>query len=107
MRRLFQQVSERLRAFIAQRDDVALVVESPSAQGAVITQLLDSLEEEITSAMFWKFAEPFTTAPAYADAVVDAFAARQELGRLLLEKEGQYWPSLPEKAKKKKKKEKN
>jgi hypothetical protein len=99
MRKLFEQVTDGLRAFIAQRDDVALVVESPAAQGALLTQLLESLEEAITSAMFWKFAVPFTTGTAYAGAVVDSFAARQELGRLLLEKEGKFWPPLPDEVK--------
>jgi tetratricopeptide (TPR) repeat protein len=96
MRKLFEQVTERLRAFLAQRDDLALVVQSPPAQSVALLQLMDSLEEQTTWAMFWKFAEPFTNPWAYVDAVVESFATKHEVVRLTLEQEGKKpWPPLP------------
>jgi tetratricopeptide (TPR) repeat protein len=96
MRKVFERVTERLRAFLAQRDDLALVVRCTAADGMAILQLLQTLEEESTSEMFWMFPEAFTTPAAYTSAVVAAFASKHGLVRLLQEKEGTSpWPTLP------------
>ncbi len=60
-----------------------------------MAQLLEVLEEEITSAMFWKFAEPFCAPLRLQAPWWTASPPGRSCRPPALEKEGQYWPSLP------------
>lgn len=96
MRKVVEKVTAQLRAFLSQRDNLALVVQSPSAEAAGILQILEVIEEESTSQMFCKFAEAFATAEDYAAVLVESFASRHELIRQLQIREGQRpLPALP------------
>ena len=96
MRRLLQQISDRLQAFIDQRDNLALVLCSPAADALPLLKILEGLEETSTSDLFWTFTENFTHAGAYASAVVTGFAAKHEVMRLAMAKEGMTpWPPIP------------
>ena len=96
MRKVFEKVVERLRGFLGQRDELALVIRCREAHATLLLQVVEMLEEEGTSQLFWKFPEPFASPEAYAKAVVNSFTAQQELVRQLMEKEGMApWPPLP------------
>ncbi len=96
MRTLVNQITERLRSFIAQRDDLALVVRSPATDAPPLLKILEGLEETSPSDFFWTFSDDFTTPEAYASAVVAAFASKHEAVRLAMEKEGMTpWPLIP------------
>src|SRR5262245_10727883 len=96
MRKLIEGAAGRFRAFLAQRDDLALVVRSPGAESVALLQILETLEEEATWALFWKFPESFGDAEGYVSALAASFAARHELVRLLQAQAGvEVWPVLP------------
>jgi tetratricopeptide (TPR) repeat protein len=96
MRKLLQQVSARLEAFVEQRDDVTLVLGAATTDAVPLLGILDGIEANRGSDFFWTFTEPFKGARAYASAVVDAFSAKHSAVRLAMEKEGMKpWPALP------------
>lgn len=96
MRRLLQDIGDRLRGFVEQRDDVALILSSPAADSLPILSLVEGLEAASSSDLFWLFTDNFTEAGAYADAIVAAFATKHGAVRQALEKEGMRpWPPLP------------
>ena len=97
MRRLLQELGGRLKGFVDQRENVAMVVRASEADTLPILTLLDGVEAERASDMFWTFTDVFIDADAYAQAIVSAFSVRHEGTRLALEKEGLgSWPPLPE-----------
>jgi len=96
MRKLLERINQRLQGFIAQRDDLALVLRCGSAESAVVIKIVEGIQDSATSELVWVFADDFTTADAYAAAVVKNFATKHELVRLMQGKEGMpVWPSLP------------
>jgi hypothetical protein len=95
--KLFERMTERLKAFIAQRDDLALIIRSPEAESAVMLKSLQELQDSSSSEMFWIFAEEFSGPRGYVRRVVDTFAATHEAVRLSQEKDGgPAWPKLPQ-----------
>jgi len=96
MRKLLDAVLQRLKAFIAQRENLALVLNCNEGEGPSLLTILESLEEQSTSEMFWQFPEAFVTPKEYASSIVQSFAARHELVRLQQEEAGMaVWPTLP------------
>ncbi len=96
MRAVLQQVGDRLKAFIRQRDDVALVLCSPVTDALPILTLLEGLEAASASDLFWTFTDSFTEPRGYADTVVEAFATTHQAVTLALDKEGMRpWPPVP------------
>jgi tetratricopeptide (TPR) repeat protein len=96
MRQLLQGIGNELQAFVAQRDDVAMILSSPSADALPVLTLVDGVEANSASDMFWTFTDNFTDPVTYVDAVVGAFAAKHQGVRLALEKEGMKpWPAIP------------
>src|SRR5262245_6832516 len=96
MRRLLKQLSDHLQAFIAGRDQVALVLRSPAADALPMLKILEGLEETSASDLFWTFTEPFTGAADYATTVIKAFTTKHRATQLAMEKEGlRPWPPIP------------
>jgi tetratricopeptide (TPR) repeat protein len=96
MRRLLQQIGDHLHTFVNQRDDVAMILTSPSTDALPMLTLLEGLEANSASDMFWTFTDAFTDPQTYTDAVVMAFATKHEGVRLAMEKEGMKpWPPIP------------
>jgi hypothetical protein len=96
MRRLLKEIGDRLQAFIDQRDDVALVLSSPAADSLPILKILEGLEEESTSDLFWMVTDNFVDAASYAEAVVKGFGTRHEVVRLAMQRQGlKPWPPIP------------
>jgi tetratricopeptide (TPR) repeat protein len=96
MRKLLEEITERLRSFLGQRDDFALVVSGSGTDGLLLLKILEGLAEASTSELFWTSVDDFTTAATYARAVVDGFSVKHEAVRLTMEKQGlPPWPVLP------------
>jgi tetratricopeptide (TPR) repeat protein len=96
MRKLLAAVSGRLREFVAQREDFALILGATEADALPLLSILEGIEGEQESDFFWTFTDAFTDAGSYADAIVNAFAAKHGAVRLAMEKEAMApWPALP------------
>ncbi|MGO9109815.1 MAG: tetratricopeptide repeat protein [Thermoguttaceae bacterium] len=96
MRKLIESATRRLRAFVSQRDDFALVVSTPEVEATSVLAICEELSETSTAEFFWIFPDPFSGPEVYASAIVKGFAAKHELVKLLQEKEGSApWPPIP------------
>ena len=96
MQKLLDAASTRLREFVAQRDNIALVVTCTDADAIVVQKLLEELEDAATSEMVWIVTEDFVEPLAYANAVVNAFAAKCGAVALALrDKDLPPWPPVP------------
>jgi Tetratricopeptide repeat len=96
MRQLLKAISDRLQAFIDQRDNLALVLCSPATDALPLLKILEGLEETSTSDLFWSFTDNFTGAADYAHTVVTGFATKHAVMRLAMAKEGMTpWPPIP------------
>ncbi len=96
MKKLLAGISDRLGSFITQRDDLALVVSSAPTDAPALTKILEGLEAESSSDLFWICTQDFTTAQEYATAVVKGFFTKHTLMQVVMEKEGLVpWPPIP------------
>jgi tetratricopeptide (TPR) repeat protein len=96
MRRLLNEISQRLGSFIDQRDDLAMVVCSLETDAPPLLKILEGLEETKASDLFWIFTENFVNPSAFANSVVTAFATKHELMRLAMQREKMTpWPPVP------------
>ncbi len=96
MRKLLKQVSDRIGGFIAGRDHVALVLQTPPSDGVPLLKILEELEETSRSDLYWTFTDNFTTPEEYANAVVQGFAGRHQAIRAAMEKAKlPPWPPVP------------
>jgi hypothetical protein len=97
MRKIFEDITNRLNEFITQRDDLALVVRCSEAESSAVLQLLETIEEASTSEIFWMFPDAFKNPIDYASSVVNTFTHRHDLVRLLQkEQDMPQWPLVPE-----------
>jgi hypothetical protein len=96
VQKLLDAASTRLREFVAQRDNVALVVTCTDADAIIVQKLLDELEDAATSEMVWIVTDDFAEPVAYTNAVVNAFAAKCGAVSLALrDKNMAPWPPVP------------
>jgi tetratricopeptide (TPR) repeat protein len=96
MRSILESIGDRLKSFLEQRDDLALVLGSSAADSLPVLKILEGLEEESTSDLFWTITHEFREPAAYASAVVREFATRHEVVRLAMERRGMRpWPPIP------------
>ena len=96
MQKLFDRVTDRLRAFLYQRQYLALIVRSMDGEMPAIMKILETLEEESEFALFWQFPEAFVNADEYVQLVVESFQSKFELVRLLQQQQSMdVWPELP------------
>jgi tetratricopeptide (TPR) repeat protein len=96
VQKLLESASTRLRGFVAQRDDIALVVTCSDADAIIVQKLLDELEDAATSEMVWIVTDDFVEPVAYANAVVNAFAAKCGAVSLALrDRQAAPWPPVP------------
>lgn len=97
MRRLVEDIKGRLGDFVAQRDDLALVVACDDAACPFLIKVVDEVDQGGSPHMFWQFSEPFEDPEGYADAVAAAFTQRHALVRDAFAKTGgPAWPPVPE-----------
>jgi hypothetical protein len=96
MQKLLDAMTARLKAFAAQRDDLALVVPCRDEEVVVVLKSLETVDDESTSEMFWIVSDEFRDPSSYVAGLVNAFAVKHGGVRLAMEKEGRApWPSLP------------
>lgn len=88
MRALFDKISDRLRSFLAQRENAALVVRCRDAEGIAILKILEGIDEESRSELFWTWTGDFQNAREYVSGAVKDFATRHEGVRLAAEVQG-------------------
>ena len=95
MRRLFQDLTKRLQDFVAQRDDVLLLVRCRAEECALILKQIDAIEEASPD-FFWMFINDFVDAKGYVESLVTSFRERAELlAKKLADAGDPPWPALP------------
>jgi tetratricopeptide (TPR) repeat protein len=96
MQKLLDALEAKLQAFVAQGDELALVVSCTDEESVVVLKSLEGLDEASASEMFWVVSDEFREARSYVSGVVNAFAVKHGGVRLAMEREGMApWPSLP------------
>jgi hypothetical protein len=75
MRRLFQDLTKRLQAHVAQRDTLLLLVRCRDEECAFVIKTLESIDEAGPD-FFWMFANDFVDPASYVEAVVRTFRER-------------------------------
>lgn len=96
MRKLLNEIGAHLTAFLKQRDDVALILNSPAGDSVPMLKILEGLEEASSSDLHWRHTDAFTDARAYVSGIVAGFATKHELVRLSMVKEQMTpWPPIP------------
>jgi len=97
MRRLVEDIKGRLGDFVAQRDDLALVVACDDTSCPILIKVVEEVDQGGSPHMFWLFAEAFEDPGQYVDAVAATFTQRHALVRDAFEKTGgPKWPPVPE-----------
>ena len=97
MQKLLDGITARLKAFVEQRDDIALVVRCRDEECPVLLKSLEGIDEGAVSEMFWIVSEPFTDPASWVSGAVSAFAVKHGAVRMAMGKEGfAPWPELPE-----------
>jgi tetratricopeptide (TPR) repeat protein len=97
MQRLLDGITARLKAFVDQRDQFALVVRCHDEECPVILKSLEGIDESADSEMFWIASEPFADAALWVSSVVSEFAVKHGALRMSMGTEGfAPWPELPD-----------
>jgi tetratricopeptide (TPR) repeat protein len=78
MRKLFEDLRARLEAFVAQRDDLLLVVRAGASEQIALLKTLEGLEQGAGADVYLLFSEQFTEQQPYVSAIVGAFAVRHQ-----------------------------
>ena len=85
-----------VREFVAQRDDVTLVLFCDDPSAVLMHELLEQMEDSEPSAMYWLVTEDFTDPVTYTNVVVNSFAAKHGAVALALRDAGSTpWPPIP------------
>ncbi len=97
MQTLIDKLDRWLRAFVDQRDDLALLLCCRGADTALVLKILEGIDEASASNFFWVFPEIFDAPEAYVTAIVEHFAGKHEVVRQGMLQAGMPpWPELPE-----------
>jgi tetratricopeptide (TPR) repeat protein len=96
MRRLVEELRDRIASFIPQRGVVALVVSCTEADAAIVNKIIEGLDEASSSELFWVVTDEFRTAEQFTEACVQSFAVKHQAVRLAMEKKKlKAWPEFP------------
>ena len=96
MRKVLEAITKRLGAFIPQRDHAALVVRCGDAECITVLTLLEELDDQSSSELFWVFPTDFQDATSYVNAIAKDFLAKHDAMRLVMEhKKMKVWPPAP------------
>jgi tetratricopeptide (TPR) repeat protein len=97
MRKLMEDTREYIKEFVAQRDDLALLLMCEDSEAIMVHKIVESIQEEGLSEMFWIFTQDFTDAWSYADALTSTFASTHGAVSLSQTQQGlDPWPPLPD-----------
>lgn len=96
MRRLLEEHRERIAQFIPQRDAVALVIHCSEGDAALISKIIEGLDDASDSELFWIVVDEFKTAEQFAEACVQALNIKHGAVRLAQAKQNlKPWPEFP------------
>src|SRR5882672_1377052 len=96
MRRLLEELRERIAGFIPQRDAMALVVHCSEADAALVSKIIEGLDEASDSELFWIVVDEFKTADQFAESCVQALAVKHGAVRLAqAQQKLEPWPEFP------------
>jgi tetratricopeptide (TPR) repeat protein len=94
---LLDGIAAGLKAFINQRDEIALIVRCRDEECPVILKTFEGLDEGAESEMFWIASDEFTDAGIWVTSVVNDFVVKHGAVRMAMGKEGfTPWPALPD-----------
>ncbi|MBN1959984.1 MAG: tetratricopeptide repeat protein [Deltaproteobacteria bacterium] len=96
MRKLVEEMRLRCESFVAQRQDLALIVKAGLSEYVPLMSTLDGLEKSDASNMFWLFADPFITSAEYVDTLANSFNLRCKALIEALKEEQSPIPPIPE-----------
>jgi hypothetical protein len=96
MRLMVERFRSRIADFIAQREDLVLVLRCSGPDCALLCKIVEGLDESSTSELYWTVIDDFNDAPSFVEACVQAFAKKHEAVRLALQQQKlPSWPPLP------------
>ena len=96
MRKLFERISQRLQAFIAQRDHAALLVRCSDADSVSVLKLLEALDDTSSSELFWMHFGDFLNDRTYVDGLVTEFLTKHNgMREVMRQKQMKVWPPAP------------
>lgn len=86
MRKLLDEISGHFRMFLEQRENVALIVWCHSADAVPLLKIIEGVEGERVSDLFWTSTDNFVDRRSYVSSVFRTFSMRHETVRLALAK---------------------
>jgi tetratricopeptide (TPR) repeat protein len=96
MRRLLEELRERIARFIPQRDAAALVVHCSEADAALVSKIIEGLDDASDSELFWIVVDEFKTPDQFAESCVQVLAIKHGAVRLAqAQKKLTPWPEFP------------
>jgi tetratricopeptide (TPR) repeat protein len=96
MRRLLEELRERIAGFVPQRDAVALVVSCTDADAALVNKIIEGVDDASDSELFWIVVDEFKNPGQFVEACVQSLAIKHQAARLAMEKQKlKPWPELP------------
>ena len=96
MQKIFDAITERLQAFISQRDHAVLLTRCSDVDCIAVLKLLEGLDEASSSELFWMCPNEFQDARGYVDAVVKDFTTKHDGMRMVMDhKKMKVWPPTP------------
>src|SRR5690242_816929 len=88
MRKLFDAMEGRIRSFIAQRSDLAMVVRCSEPESPVVLKIVETVSESSHSNLFRVFSEEFGDPQSYASVLTTGFVVKHEAVRLAMAEKG-------------------
>ena len=96
MRRQLERIAAEITGFVAQRDDVAMVVRATAVNGPAFLQVLNPVAESSSAGLFHTHDNPFRDANGYVEEVVSTFRVMHDGYRAVQAQEGlAVWPEVP------------
>ena len=96
MRRMLESITDRITGFVAQRDDLAMVVRTAAEIGPAFLQVMGPIAESSEAGLFFTYDDEFDDPTAFVTSVVKAFGVQHEGVRAVMQTEGMTpWPPLP------------
>src|SRR5690242_16435262 len=84
MRAKLEGLREAMARFIAQREDLILVIRCSDPDAALVSKIVEGLDESSSSELFWLIVDEFKDPVSFAEACVRSFATKHEGVRLAL-----------------------
>src|SRR5262249_13417572 len=96
MQRVLESITAKVNGFVAQRDDLAMVVRARPEVGAAFLQVLSPVAESSAAGLFFTHAHEFTDPDGYVEAVAKHFTLFHDGARAAMIEAGMKpWPPVP------------